>query len=110
MADKETFQKEMRAKLKQWNRIIDELRDSGEEKVMSNRLISDSEDFIAYCNKGKMLLDKYLEAKQKLEELAKIENENWKKHAADIVEIMKTLDHLLENLFSTQRSIFIVQW
>jgi len=26
MADKETFQKEIRAKLGEWNRIIDELR------------------------------------------------------------------------------------
>ncbi len=96
MADKETFQKEMRAKLKQWSRIIDELRASGEEKVMSNRLISGSEKFIAYCNKGNMLLNKYSEAKQKLEDLAKIENAEWEKHAADIESIMKQLDHLLK--------------
>jgi hypothetical protein len=55
MLDKETFQKEMRAKLKRWGRIIDELRAGGEEKVMSERLISGSKYFIAYCNKGKML-------------------------------------------------------
>jgi len=96
MADKETFQEEMRAKLKQWSRIIDELRAGGEEKVMSDRSISDSEEFIAYCNKGNMLLNKYLEAKQKLEELAKMENGQWEKHAADIDIIMKQLDHLLE--------------
>ena len=96
MPDKETFQKEMRAKLKQWGKIINELRASGEEKVMSHKLISDSKDFIAYCNKGNMLLNKYLEAKQKLEELAKMENGKWEKHAADIESIMKQLDHLLE--------------
>jgi hypothetical protein len=101
MDDKETFKKEMRAKLKQWSRIIDELRASGEEKVMGDRLISDSKDFIAYCHKGNMLLNKYLEAKQKLEELAKMENGKWEKLAADIEGIMKQLDHLLENLFST---------
>ena len=102
MADKETFQKEMRAKLKQWGRIIDELRASGEEKVMSHRLISDSKDFITYCNNGNMLLNKYLEAKQKLEELAKMDDGNWEKHAADIEGIMKQLDHLLETLLSIQ--------
>ncbi len=96
MADKETFQKEMKAKLKYWSRIIDELRASGEEKVMSDRLISASEQFIAYCNKGNMLLNKYLEAKQKLAELAKMENAEWEKHAANIESIMKQLDHLLE--------------
>jgi hypothetical protein len=96
MPDKETFQKEMRAKLKHWSRIIDELRASGEEKVMGNRLISDSEEFIAYCNKGNMLLNKYSEAKQKLEELGKIKNAEWEKHAADIESIMKQMDHLLE--------------
>jgi hypothetical protein len=102
MGDKETFQKEMRAKIKQWSRIIDELRASGEEKVMSERLISDSKDFIAYCNNGKMLLDKYLEAKQKLEALAKIENGEWEKHATEIEEIMKTLNNLLKAMFSIQ--------
>ena len=96
MPDKETFQKEMRAKLKHWSRIIDELRAGGEEKVMSHKLISDSKDFIAYCNKGNMLLNKYSEAKQKLEELAKMENAEWEKYAADIESIMKQLDHLLE--------------
>ena len=102
MADKETFQKEMRAKLKKWGRIIDELRASGEEKVMSHRRISDSKDFIAYCNNGNMLLNKYLEAKRKLEELAKMEHGKWEKPAADIEVIMKQLDHLLETLLSIQ--------
>ena len=101
MTDKETFQQEMRAKLKQWGKIIIELRASGEEKVMSHRPISDSKDFIAYCNKGNMLLNKYLEAKQKLEELAKMENGKWEKLAAEIETIMKQLDNLLEDLFST---------
>ena len=91
MADKETFQKEIRAKLKQWGRIIDELRAGGEEKVMSDRLISGSKDFIAYCNKGKMLQDKYLEAKRKLEELAKMENASGKNTLLDIESIMKQL-------------------
>jgi hypothetical protein len=102
MTDKETFQKEMRAKLKQWGKIIDELRASGEEKVMSHRPISDSKDFIAYCNKGDMLLNKYLEARRKLEELAKIENDNWEKHALDIGNTMKQLDQLLDELLSIQ--------
>jgi hypothetical protein len=102
MTDKETFQKEMRAKLKQWSRIIDELRASGEEKVMGDGLIGDSKDFVAYCNKGNILLNKYLEAKQKLEELAKMDDGNWEKHAADIEGIMKTLDHLLETMLSMQ--------
>ena len=102
MADKDIFQKEMRAKLKQWSRIIDELRASGEEKVMSDRLISDSEEFIAYCNKGNMLLNKYSEAKQKLEELAKIENEKWEKHVLDMENTMKQLDQLLDELLSIQ--------
>jgi hypothetical protein len=102
MPDKETFQKEMRAKLKQWGRIIDELRAGGEEKVMSDRLISDSKDFIAYCNKGNMLLIKYLEAKKKLEELAKIENEKWEKHALDIKNTIEQLDQLLDELLSIQ--------
>jgi hypothetical protein len=100
MADKETFQKEIRAKLKQWGRIIDELRAGGEEKVMSDRLISGSKDFIAYCNKGKMLQDKYLEARRKLEELSKIENDKWEKHALDIDHTMKQLDQLLNELLS----------
>ena len=102
MTDKETFQKEMRAKLKQWGRIIDELRASGEEKVMGDRLISDSKDFIAYCNKGNMLLNKYLEARRKLEELAKIENKKWEKHALDIENTMKQLDQFLDELLSIQ--------
>ena len=102
MTDKETFQKEKRAKLKQWGKIINELRASGEEKVMSHRPISDSKDFIAYCNKGNMLLNNYLEAKQKLEELGKMEDAKWEKPAADIEVIMKQLDHLLETLFSIQ--------
>jgi hypothetical protein len=102
MPDKETFQKEIRAKLKQWGRIIDELRAGGEEKVMSDRLISDSKDFIAYCNKGNMLLNKYLEAKRKLEEFAKIENEKWEKHALDIESTMEQLDQLLDELLSIQ--------
>jgi hypothetical protein len=102
MADKETFQKEMRVKLKQWSKIIDELRASGEEKVMSDRLISDSKDFIAYCDKGNMLLNKYLEAKQKLEELAEMDDATWEKHASDIESIMKQLDHILEAMVSIQ--------
>jgi hypothetical protein len=102
MPDKETFQKEMRAKLKQWGRIIDELRAGGEEKVMSERLISDSKDFIAYCNKGNMLLNKYLEAKRKLKELATIENDNWEKHALDMKNTIEQLDQLLAELLSIQ--------
>jgi hypothetical protein len=102
MPDKEAFQKEIRANLKQWGRIIDELRAGGEEKVMSDRLISDSKDFIAYCNKGNMLLNKYLEAKRKLEELANLENEKWEKQALDIKNTIKQLDQLLAELLSIQ--------
>jgi hypothetical protein len=89
MADKETFQKEMGAKLKEWSKIINELRAAGEEKLCSH-----SADFNAFSAKGIMIYNNYLEARQKLEELAKIDDATWEKHASDIESIMKRLDHL----------------
>jgi hypothetical protein len=91
MADKDTFQKEMGDRLKEWSKIINELRAEGEEK-----LISHSKDFKAFCAKGIMIHNNYLGARQKLEELAKVDEAMWEKHASDIEGIMKELDHLWE--------------
>lgn len=97
MIDKETFQKEMRDKLIKWSRIIGELRAEGEQMV-----INDSKEFNTFRDKGIMIYNNYLEARRKLEELAKMDDATWEKHAADIEGIMKQLDHLLETLFSKQ--------
>ena len=72
MADKETFQKEIRAKLKEWSKIIDALRALGEEKLKSG-----SEDLVAHCDKMHMIHNKYLEARQELKKLAKTNNASW---------------------------------
>ena len=97
MIDKETFQKEMRDKLKKWSKIIDELRAEGEQMV-----INDSKEFNSFRDKGIMIYNNYLEARRKLEELAKIDDETWAEHASEIESIMKRLDHLWETLFSKQ--------
>ena len=94
VADKETFQKEIRAKLTAWNKIIDELRAEG-EKMLEN----DNGDLINYANKGQMILKKFLEAKQEMEELAKADNATWKKHRSNIEKIMDDLNCLWERLF-----------
>ncbi len=94
MTDKETFQKEMQVKLKNWSKIIDELRAEG-EKMLEN----DSGDLINYANKGQMILQKLLEAKQEMQELAKADNATWEKHRANIEKIMDDLNCLLERLF-----------
>ena len=94
VADKETFQKEIRAKLKEWNKIIDELRAEGEKM-----LESDSGDLINYANKGQMILQKFLEAKQEMAELAKADNATWEKHRTKIEKIMDDLNCLWESLF-----------
>lgn len=99
MADKEAFQKEMRDKLKKWSRIIDELRAEGEDM---DKPITDSQDFNSFSKKGIVIYDNYLEARRKLEELAKTDDATWEKQASDIVTIMKRLDHLWETLFSKQ--------
>ena len=72
MADKETFQKEIRAKLKEWSKIIDALRALREEKLESG-----SEDLVAHCDKMHMIYNKYLEARQELKKLAKKNNASW---------------------------------
>ena len=94
VADKETFQKEIRAKLKEWNKIIDELRAEG-EKMLEN----DSGDLINYANKGQMILQKFLEAKQEMQELAQAGNATWEKHRTKIEKIMDDLNCLWESLF-----------
>ena len=99
MADKEAFQKEMRDKLKKWSRIIDELRAEGENM---DKPITDSQDFNSFSERGIMIYDNYLEARQKLKELAEVDDATWEKCASDIETIMKRLDHLWETLFSKQ--------
>jgi len=59
MADKATFQKEIEAKLNEWNKIIDELRAEGEMMLKSG-----SGDLIDHAEKSQMILNKYLEARQ----------------------------------------------
>lgn len=94
MADKETFQKEIRAKLKEWSKIIDELRALGEEKLKSG-----SEDLVAHCDKMHMIHNKYLEARQELEKLAKTDNASWEKHRTNIQITMDELNRLWETIF-----------
>jgi hypothetical protein len=91
MADKEAFLKEMRAKLKEWSKIIDELRAEGEEKDITR-----SKDFNSFSKKGIMIYDNYLEARSKLEELTKTDDATWERQALDIENIIKRLDHLWE--------------
>ena len=97
MIDKETFQKEMRDKLKKWSKIIDELRAEGEQMV-----INDSKEFNTFRDNGIIIYNNYLEARRKLEELTKMDDATWEKHALEIESIMKRLDNLLETLLSTQ--------
>ena len=94
MADKETFQKEMRAKLTFWNKIIDELRAEGQEM-----LESDGGDLVNHANKGQMILQKFLEAKKEMAEIAKADNATWVKHRTNIEKIMNELNRILERLF-----------
>ena len=94
MSDRETFQKEIGAKLKEWNKIIDELRSEGQEM-----LENDSGDLINYANKGQMILQKFLEAKQEMAELAKADNATWEKHCTNIKKILDDLNCLWERLF-----------
>ena len=97
MIDKETFQKEMRDKLKKWSKIIDELRAEGELMV-----INDSKEFNTFRDKGIMIYNNYLEARRKFEDLSKTDDVTWERQASEIESIMKQFDHLMENLFSTQ--------
>jgi hypothetical protein len=99
MVDKETFQKEMKTKLKQWSRIIDELRAEGENL---DKPITPSQDFNSFRNRGIMIYDNYLEARRKFEELAITDDATWERQASDIENILKRLDHLWETLFSKQ--------
>ena len=94
MADKATFQKEIEAKLKEWNKIIDELRAEG-EKMLRN----ESEDLIDHAEKSQMIYNKYLEARQELEKLTKTDDSTWEKHQANIKRIMDELDYLWASCF-----------
>jgi len=94
MADKETFQKEIRAKLEEWNRIIDELRAQGQKMLESNSI-----DLIDHANKGQIIYKKYLEARKEMEELAKADNTTWEKHRTNIQKIMIELNRLWETMF-----------
>jgi|GEM_PF-2455589 len=96
MADKETFQKEIRAKLKEWNRIIDELRAEGQKMVESDNI-----DLINHANKGQMILDKYLEARKELEKLSKAGDATWEKHQANIQKFMDELDYIWTRYFKS---------
>jgi hypothetical protein len=97
MPDKETFQKETRAKLKEWSKIINELSAEGEEK-----LINRSRDFNRFCKKGITIYDCYLEARRKFKEFAKTDDATWERQASDIENVIKELDHLWESLFAKQ--------
>jgi gamma-glutamylcysteine synthetase len=94
MADKETFQKEMRARLKEWSKRIDELRAEGEKM-----LERDNGDLINLANKGQIIFKKFLEAKKEIDELTKADNATWEKHRANIENISNELNHLWESLF-----------
>ena len=94
MIDKEIFQKEIGAKLKEWSKIIDELRAVGEKKLRSS-----SKDLVAHCDKINIIHNKYLEARQELEELTKTDDATWEKHRANIENIMDELNRLWETIF-----------
>jgi gamma-glutamylcysteine synthetase len=96
MTDKATFQKEIEAKLKEWNSIIAELRAEGEKM-----LESDSRGLINLANKGQMILNKYLEARKELEKLSKADDATWEKHQTNIQKIMDDLDYLLSSYFKS---------
>ena len=94
MIDKEIFQKEIGAKLKEWSKIIDELRAVGEKKLRSS-----SNDLVDHCDKIHIIHNKYLEAIQELEELTKTDDATWEKHRANIQNIMDELNNLWKILF-----------
>lgn len=96
MTDKVTFQKEIEAKLKEWHGIIAELRAEGEKM-----LESDNGGLINLANKGQMILDKYLEARQELANLSKADDATWEKHQANIQKIMDELDYIWTRYFKS---------
>jgi len=92
MVDKATFQKEIEAKLKEWQNVIYELRAEGEEMLKSHR-----EDLLNHAKKSQMILSKYVEAIQELGKSFKTDDETCKKkHQANIERIMNELDRLWE--------------
>ncbi len=95
MPDKETFQNETRAKLKEWGKIINELSAEGEEKLMKR-----SRDFNSFSKKGITIYDTYLEARRKFEEFAKTDDATWERQASDIQNVIKKLDQLWKTLFA----------
>ncbi len=99
MADKETFQKEIRATLKGWSRIIDELRAEGEDM---DKPLTHSRDFNRFCKKGITIYETYSEARRKIEEFAKSDDAAWEEKASEIENVIKQLDHLWETRFAQQ--------
>jgi len=96
MTDKATFHREIEAKLKEWNSIIAELRAEGEKM-----LESDSGGLINLANKGQMILNKYLEARQELKKLSNADDATLEKHQANIQKIMDDLDYLWSIYFKS---------
>jgi uracil DNA glycosylase len=96
MIDKVTFQKEIEAKIKKWNSIIAELRAEGEKMVES-----DNGGLINFANKGQMILNKYLEARQELKKLSNADDATREKHQAKIQKITDDLDYLWSNYFKS---------
>jgi hypothetical protein len=94
MADRETLLKDIKAKLKEWSKIIDELRAVGEKKLRSS-----SKDLVAHCDKIHIIHNKYLEARQELEKLTKNDDATWEKHRVNIQNIMDELNNLWKILF-----------
>jgi hypothetical protein len=94
MADKATFRNEIEIKLKEWSKIIDELRAQGEK-----RLKRGSENLIDHCNNIQLLRNKYLEARDELKKLSINDKATWEKHKANIQRIMQELNHLWDTLF-----------
>ncbi len=64
-------------------------------------LESDSGDLINLANKGQMILNKYLEARQELEKLSKADDAIWEKYQANIQKIMDDLDYLWSSYFES---------
>jgi gamma-glutamylcysteine synthetase len=96
MTDKATFQKEIETKLKEWNSIITELRAEGEKMLKS-----DTGSLINLANKGQMIINKYIEAKQELSKLSKADDTTWEKHQGNIQKIMADLDYIWATYFKS---------
>ncbi len=58
-----------------------------------------SRDFNSFRKRGIMIYDNYIEARRKLEEMAKTDDATWEKRASECEDIMNRLDQLWETLF-----------